>query len=135
MQKIKLKELIKKCALDEKQLAQDLFPGNSYPFLALKRVMKGLSVLNADQISKLSLLTGLSINELFIGGEWKAARADGKCVFTCGEYEAILDASNGHTKIYHNKSLFHESVFHKNSIPLGEYIESLNSIIIKNQKQ
>ena len=41
MSNINLEEIIKNSGIDEKFLSEQLFPGNAYPGLALKRVKKG----------------------------------------------------------------------------------------------
>jgi len=65
MKKIDLKEVIEATGVDSLDLARVLFPSNKYPQVALERVMRGESELNATQIYNLSDHTGLEINDLF----------------------------------------------------------------------
>lgn len=130
MKTIDLKKLIESSDLDSKEVAKQLFPKNKYPDLALNRVMKGLNVLDADQISKLSLLSGVPISELFSGGEWKGSTAQNVHVFTNGEYRAELDPQTWITKVFHKGSLFHDSIIHSGSTPINEYLHELDQIII-----
>ena len=132
MRKIKLKEIIAERGLDFQEVAEHLFPGNKYPRLALIRVASGKAVLDADQISKLALLAGLPIEELYSGGQWKVKSSKGVHVFTNGDYRAELNTCTLVTKIFHKDSLFHESVLFSDAIPLSKYINHLNRLIDEN---
>ena len=129
MRTIKVKEIIETRGLDIKEVARQLFPKNKYPDLALNRVIKGKNVLDADQISKLALMAGLPISELFSGGNWKAVARKGVHVFTNGEFRAELDSETWITKIFHKDSMFHESIIHSGSTPVSEYLSQLDLII------
>jgi hypothetical protein len=69
MRTIDVKEIIEKHQLDAKEVAQQLFPGNKYPKLALNRVMAGSAQLDANQMSKLALLIGVQVSDLYSGSE------------------------------------------------------------------
>ena len=129
MRTIKVKKIIETQGLDIKEVARQLFPKNKYPDLALKRVMKGRSVLDADQISKLALMAGLQISELFSGEKWKAYSRKGVHVFTNCEFRAELDSETWITKVFHKDSMFHESIIHSGSTPVSEYLSQLDLII------
>ena len=133
MQTVKVKEVIEQKGLDVRDVAQQLFPKNKFPQLALNRVMRGEAVLDADQISKLASLAGVSIAELY-SGNWKATTKDGVHVFTNGEFRAELDTKTWVTKVFHNSSMFHESIIHSGSTPISEYLQELDSIISKYKK-
>lgn len=133
MRKIKVKEIIEIRGLDIKEVARQLFPKNKYPDLALNRVIKGKNVLDADQISKLSLLAGIPISGLFSGENWNAISGKGVHVFTNGEFRAELDSETWITKIFHKGSMFHESIISSGSTPVSEYLSQLD-IIINNFK-
>lgn len=133
MRTIKVKEIIETRGLDIKEVARQLFPKNKYPDLALNRVIKGKSVLDADQISKLALMAGLQLSELFSGGNWKATARKGVHVFTNDEFRAELDSETWITKVFHKDSMFHESIIHSGSTPVSEYLSQLD-IIINNFK-
>ena len=117
--------------LEPKEVAQQLFPGNKYPRLALNRVISGGSVLDANQVSKLALLVGLPIDELYNGGNWKAKSMRGLHIFTNEEYRAELNTETWVTKIFHKDSLLHESIIHSGAIPLNEYLHKLEIQIEK----
>ena len=129
MRTIKVKEIIETRGLDIKEVARQLFPKNKYPDLALKRVIEGKSVLNADQISKLALMAGLQLSELFSGENWRVFSRKGVHVFTNGEFRAELDTETWVTKVFHKDSLFHESIIHSGSISVSKYLHQLDLII------
>jgi len=130
MKTIDIKAIIEKQGLEMNDVAEQLFPKNKYPRLALNRVIAGDAVLDADQISKLALLADLTIAELY-GANWKAKSSKGLHTFTNGEFKAELDTTSWITKIFHKGSKFHESVIHSKSIPLSEYLDKLNIQILK----
>ena len=131
MQRINLAQIVSDNNLDKKEIAKELFPMHTYPMLAYKRIIKGDAVLNSDQISKLASITGLSIAQIFSGENWKSKKTGNLYTFTSGNYKAVLDTDTWITKIYLKDSLLHESVIMKKTVPLNEYLENLNSIIIK----
>ncbi len=133
MKKIDLGKIIQAKGLDESEVAQQLFPTNAHPKLALRRVLKGDGVLDADQISKFSLFSGIPIAELYTGSEWASSIDQNKHVLTSGDYKAVLDTSTWTTKIFHKDSMFHEFIIHSPTIGLSEYIERLNKEISKNK--
>lgn len=135
MKTINLSEIIEKQNLDVKDVAEQLFPSNKYPKLALDRVLKGEAFLDTNQVSKLSMLTGIPIEKLYSGAEWKGSNEKGVHKFTNGDYVAELDTKTWVTKLYCNGSLFHESIIHNGTIALSAYLNELTSLINKyNQK-
>lgn len=135
MKTINLKEIIEKQNLDVKEVAEQLFPSNKYPKLALNRVLAGEAFLDTNQVSKLSMLTGIPIENLYSGAEWKATNEKGIHKFTNGDYVAELDTKTWITKIYHKGSMFHEAIIHDGTIALSAYLSELTSLINKfNQK-
>lgn len=131
MKKIKLQQIIESRKLDSKEIAKELFPSHKYPILALNRILAGEAVLDADQISRLSAVTGLSIDQLY-GSSWKTEQTTpGMITFSNDGYKAELDTKTWITKVYHNNSLFHESIICAGTIALSKYIETLNDLITK----
>lgn len=131
MQRIDITAICKVKELDLSQVAAQLFPKNKHPRLALNRVIAGDSALDENQISKFSLMTGISIGNLFSGNEWRHASKESIHVFTSTEFRAELDTTNWTTRLFHNESMFHEHILHNGSITLTSYLELLNSEIIK----
>ena len=132
MSNINLEEIIKNSGIDEKFISEQLFPGNAYPGLALKRVKKGEALLDSTQIVKLSELTGISIENLFEKGGWKtSSNKNGLLIFENGDFRAELDRTDWTTKIYHKGSLFEDMLLHDKSTPLSTFLEKIEEIISK----
>ncbi len=130
MKTIDLKQIIKDRKLNTNELATYLFPHHRHPAVALLRVKNKKGVLDANQISKLALFTGLTITELFGPSEsWKAKKVSGLYTFTNGDFRAELDTETWLTKVFDKHSMFHESVIHNGSTALSEYLKNLNKII------
>lgn len=45
-------------------VGKKLFPANEYPYAAINRAFKGACKLKSDQITELSKITGISLEEL-----------------------------------------------------------------------
>lgn len=137
MNRFNLPEIIEKYNLDTKKIAVELFPENKYPMMALSRVINGEALLNTEQISKLSFLTDIPINELFERGDWKnlpTKASDNLMMFENGNYRAVLDRDTWITKLYHLNSIFHESVIvDGESLPLSQYFSELDKLILNNK--
>lgn len=136
MKTINIEKIIEHAKLDKNEIAKHLFPKNKYPRLALNRVIDNDAVLDANQISKLSLLSGIPIAMLYsedgwTDEAWSSEIEDHKIVFTNRHYKAELDTKTWSTKIFDKNSLFHEFVIHRDSLKLKDYIELLNAEINK----
>ena len=129
---IDLNQLIedKDLDLDKGEIAVQLFPDNKYPKLALDRVLRNESALDANQISKLSAITGVSVEDLFSGG-WKCSTTEDTWEFTKGDYKAVYKIKTKNTSIYRGGSLAHEFIIHSSTIPLSDYIRELKTQIEK----
>jgi len=135
MKTINLQNIIDSQELDTIEVAKQLFPNNKYPKLAINRILDGSAFLDSNQISKLSMLTGIPIELLYSDGKWSKAKAtDGLLKFTADDYTAELNTKDWTTKLYHKDSLFHEDIIHDKSIPLSEYLSQLSNLIIKHSK-
>lgn len=134
MNKFNLNAIIEQQGLDAKKIAAELFPENKYQMIALSRVINGEALLNTEQISKLSFLTGIPINQLFEQGDWKnlpTKSTDNLMMFENGDYRATLDRESWVTKLYHKNSIFHESVIvDGNTVPLSTYLAELDKLIL-----
>lgn len=129
MKNIDIKAIIEAKGLNITEVAQQLFPTNQYARLAINRVIAGKAVLDATQISKLALFANMSMDELYENGAWKADSKDGLHHFTNGDFIAKLDTNTWITKIFHKKSMIHESIIHSKNTPLSQYLEALNNVI------
>lgn len=133
MRTVDIPKIIQYSGIDAKVLAKELFPLHKFPSEALSRIVSGKSVLDANQLSRLSELTGQSVDTLFNRVPWVASSKKDKIVFTAGDYTAELDTSKWTSKVYHNNSIFHETVLHSRSIPLSEYLKAISEIIEKHK--
>lgn len=134
MNTIDVKQIIETRGLDKKEIASQLFPTNKHPALALNRVIAGDSFLDSMQISKLSLLSGLTIPEIF-GVKWDTKAEENVLIFTYGDYRAELNRDTWVTKVFHYDSMFHESIIHSGTIALSKYLYELNLIINQYKNQ
>lgn len=133
MQKIDIPQILADTAVDKKEIANLLFPNLDYPILALNRIVRGEGVLDADQISRLASYLQVDINSLF-SGNWRQESKQNTHTFKRGDFIAELNTLTWVTKIYHNSSLFHESILHSGSTPLSEYFSKLDQEIQKYAK-
>ena len=133
MQTIDIQNIVSNSSLNKKEVAEHLFPKNRYPSLALNRVMSGEAFLDANQISKLSLLSGIPIGALYSDKGWTNKILEGKVIFTNGKFKAELNTKTWTTLVFDKDSLFHEFVLHKETVLLKDYIELLNAEINKKQ--
>lgn len=132
MKTIDIRQIIEAKGLDFKTVAEQLFPTNQFPRLALNRVIDKKSELDASQISKLALLAGVPIGDLWEASWGATASGKGIHLFSNGEYIAELDTNTWITKIFHKSSMIHESVIHSDGVALSEYFKTLNKIIYAN---
>ena len=133
MHKFKLSSIVEQHSLDTKTLALELFPENKYPMIALTRVMNGEALLNSEQISKLSFITGIPISVLFDGEGWESVptKEENIIIFQNGEYRAELDRSTWVTKLTHKGSIFHEAVIlDGTSVPMSKFLSEIDTIIL-----
>jgi hypothetical protein len=135
MHTINLDNIIIACKLDPSELASRLFPRAKHPRMALSRIRSGAGKLDADQISLLSQLTGLSVSELFGTSRWTAKHTKGTHTFRNGVYTAVLDTATWTTCVYADSSLIYESVIHSDLVPLGAYLAKLDEIITDHSNQ
>jgi len=130
MQKINLSKLIEDRGLDRAQLAKVLFPTNLHPAQALTRAMSRGVSLREEQVYRLSMFTGLSMEALYEGSlQWVGQAKDRLIRFTRDEFVAVYSAETGLTKVYHLNSLFATHTLSKLNQPLDEYLQEINNII------
>ena len=131
MKTIELQKIIQDHQLDVRVLAKELFPSHQHPSMALTRIIQGKGVLDANQISLLSEITGQSINSLFNQSEWVAQSREGIMFFSSGDFRAELDMERNTSKVFHKGSIFHETILHSTSIPLSDYLAEVSTAVLK----
>lgn len=117
-----------------KSLGEYLFPGNKYPYMALKRVIDGESELTESQIKLLSALTGETVEDLFTIKSWKAKAENEIMVFTKGNIRCLLNLNTGETKIFKDETLSFETIILTKGMTLGDFIDRIDGIVNQNQK-
>lgn len=129
--RIDLKRLIADRDLDKVELAKVLFPGNLHPSSALARVLQGRARLKEEQIYRLSIYTGLSIDSLYADLlYWKTQQQNDVVRFSRDSYTAIYSPATGITKIYHLENLLATQVLGAPNQLLSEYFQQIDEIII-----
>lgn len=126
---IELAKIIALCKLEEKELAEILFPQNKYPAAALQRIIQRESLLDSEQVLRLSKFTGLSLEELY-GESWTAITKGKKVYFTKGDFKAELDTETWVTKLYNKEALFFDKVISSGVVSLKEYFNKIDNIIV-----
>lgn len=126
MEKIDLQQIVNSFKLTSDEISGVLFPDHLHPKPALTRALSGLTVLDANQISRLSLHLGVPISDLFTVKGWKSSIINKKHILTLGEYRAELDTATWTTDLFYRGLKAHEFIIHTSSISLGEYIERIN---------
>lgn len=131
---INLRKLIQDRKLNRSHLAQVLFPTNKHPNVALTRLLAGRSKLVEDQIFRLAMFTGLSVDALYAESlHWKHTAQNGLVRFTMDEYSAVYSPTTGITKVYHLESLLATHIISKPNQPLQDYLTEINQIVINKQ--
>ena len=137
MQKVRLKKILADHKLDPGDAARVLFPEAKHPHLAFRRALKGVTILNADQLSRIASYLNVSIGSLFTGEGWTCKTQGKTHVFTYTDgtplqtFTAHVDMEAGILKIFHDKTLFHMEFITDPTTPLVELIELLNLKITK----
>ena len=134
MSTFNLKHIISRYNLNENNLAIELFPGNKFPNLALKRIVSGDSFLDTKQIEILAKIIGVPVKDLFMSEDWTFQQNSNidKFVFVKNDYRAELIRESLITNIYHkDRLLAKETIIVDKNIILSEYLELVNQVIIK----
>jgi len=134
MKKLNLKEIILKESLNKRELAAFLFPQNQNQGQALRRIINLESDLSETQISKLALLVGVEVEDLY-KNTWKGKSSKGVLKLICGSYVALLDTKTLTTRLFSNLTLLHEEVFVKDQITLSNYVEYLDKLILNHKNK
>lgn len=133
MRRVDLPAIVEKHKLDTGELAELLFPVNKHKTLALNRVLKGESQLDADQLSRLAAFLNMPIDALY-GSTWVVVPKSKKQRYENGEYIAEIDPASGITKIFHKKSLLFQEVIHAGATTIMDFFKQLDLIILNFKK-
>lgn len=131
---INLKSFLIAHKLDPKKTAQELFPDNGYPVMAMKRILDGEALLDSSQITRLAAFAGVPVSKVFNNG-WSVATdfvsSSPKYVLTSDTWRAEIDRSTWVTQLFLNDELVHEQVISSPTATLSDLIQSLELVIAK----
>lgn len=117
--------------LNREALANELFPNNKFPEVALKRVLNGLSFLDTNQLNILAGILGLQVSDLFLNEMWSTMMHNDKIIFIRNDYRVELHTETLVTYIYYkNKLVASETIIVEKNIKLSDYLKSVNETII-----
>ena len=114
--------------LDKKKTAEALFPGNEFPRMALKRITDGKALLNSQQVSLLAAMAGIDVGSVYSGG-WEKTSGPDNFTLSQGPFKVVLDWETWVSRIFIDGTLLHKEVLTKPTVPLSEYIKSVQEHI------
>lgn len=133
MQTIELQKIINAKGILIKDLGKVLFPKTKYPYLAIRRIMRGEAFLSSEQIVLLSDYTNIPLNFLFNFGKWELALQDKKMKAVSGEITAELDTETWETQLFKNGEAYLEPFKFAHGVEISTYLEHLTNLILKNK--
>lgn len=133
MQTIDLQKIIDAKGLLIKDLGKILFPKTKYPYLAIRRIMRGKAFLSSAQVVKLSEVTGIPVNFLFNFGKWELALQDKKMKAVSGEITAELNTETWETQLFKNGEKHLEPFKFAHGVAISTYLEHVTNLILKNK--
>ena len=111
MERMELERAITLTGMQKHEVAAHLFPGNKYPYLALRRVVRGKSNLDSAQMSKLAALAGIEIQDLYGDPEALPVLPDpALIVIETARYRATIDLAGQVANVFSKSTLGHASV-------------------------
>lgn len=133
MQTIELQKIINAKGILIKDLGKVLFPKTKYPYLAIRRIMRGEAFLSSEQIVLLSDYTNIPLNFLFNFGKWELALQDKKMKAVSGEITAELNTETWETQLFKNGEAYLEPFKFAHGVEISTYLEHLTNLILKNK--
>lgn len=123
-----IQKRIAESGLSPETVAKALYPGNKYPEAAYKRLLKGESKLEADQVLALARLLGTSTDSLLRPDSWKMVPGQSRLVFTKGRFSATLLTDKWLVRLEKAGELVIEWQIVKPTISLESFINNLNEL-------
>lgn len=131
---INLKSFMDAHKLDPAKTARELFPGNAYPVMAMKRILDGEALMDTDQVERLAAFAGVPVSKVFNNG-WSFAAdwGEDRKVYTLESdgWRAEIDRATWVTTLYHNGKAVHEEVICSPTVTLSEMLSALELVIAK----
>ena len=131
MQTIELQKIIDAKRLVIKDLGKILFPKTKYPYLAIRRIMRGKAFLSSEQVVLLSEYTAIPVNFLFNFGKWELALQDKKIKAVSGEITAELNTETWETQLFKKGEKHLEPFKFAHGVAISTYLEHVTNLIIK----
>lgn len=128
---IDLHKLIEDRKLNRSHLSQVLFPTHKHPAMALTRLLSKRTSLDEEQVFRLSMFTGLTVDALYRDSlHWKRSHTGGLVRFSRDKYSAVYSPTTGITKVYHLEKLLATHILSKPNQPLDVYLSEIDEIVI-----
>ncbi len=130
-----VRDLIAQDKSHRRDIAVMLFPSNKHPENALHNMLGGKTDMTVAQLQSLSLYFNVPLSRFYEPNGWKTEEsAPGTYVLTNGDYRAVLDMTAGKTSLTFRGTPVQELVLHSSAIPLNEYLDVLNNLILKHNE-
>lgn len=136
MEQFNIHKIIEYYQLDREVIAKVLFPNVKHPFESLRRVLNGVSVLDANQIATLAQYLGVLVCELYSvsANDWKGTVEEGHLVFIRGPYKVKLGYKGMYMTIYKNNQLIRNQVNCYAEMTVSEFINYINNLIQQHER-
>lgn len=116
-----------------KDLGKVLFPKTKYPYLAIRRIMRGEAFLSSEQVMRLSEFTQIPVNFLFNFGKWELSLSE-KCMKALsGEITAELNTETWETQLFKNGEKHLTPFKFAHGVAISTYLEHVTNLILKNK--
>lgn len=131
MEAFDINKVIEYYNLDEKEVAEALFPHVRYKDLALKRVLKGEAFLSSEQLSALAKLAGVLVYDLFYlnNSGWKGQREDGCIVLIKDDWKVKLNYNGIFLTVYKGQKVVKQEITNNANYSLDAFIKYIDNII------
>lgn len=134
MEKFDINKVLEFYKPDLDAVAKVLFPHNNFPQAALNRVLKGPTVIDANQIATLAKYLGVLVSDLYnIDSNWKGSFKAGYLTFTNGDYKAVVNYKGSFVTIYKNNEIIAQELV-ATSMSVENFIQYINNLIKANNK-
>lgn len=134
MEKFDINKVLEFYKPDLDAVAKVLFPHNNFPQAALYRVLKGPTVIDANQIAALAEYLGVLVSDLYnIDSNWKGTFKTGYLTFINGDYKAVVNYRGSFITVYKNNELIAQELA-ATSMSVENFIQYINNLIKANNK-
>ncbi len=124
--KVNLKKVIEH--LDKKQhhdLANMLFPNHRFPMSAFKRVLRGKGDITSQQVSMISDITEISIQDLFYMDDYQYVIKDKIHTIINGNFKYLLNMESWKTQIFYKNKLKGEFLCQSKFLSIDDFFKQI----------